>query len=361
MENRALKNYEFQSEHPRDKWNHYASGFKDYHIFQSYEFGETYRNSADNAKINRYILFNDSNPAVMGQVICKELRFMSAAFLWIKGGPLFNSSEDRILNTRYLKRFLVHLTDSVKSRYKQYYINVQMNTEADVQGKLMLREIGWKKPLIERNPFLTYIVPISNDIGKNMKTFNSKWRNQLKRAERFCPHFEWGNSDMLIDRYKKLHGAMSRIKNNGSLSSIEDLYSIRRCLNNNLQVLIGSIDNEDVCGCVLLLFNRKAYYLYAASNEKGRSTYSSNAMIWNAIKRLHEGGISELDLLGVDPFRNWGGYHFKKGIGGRPVEFLGEWEYYSNSYMRLFMNLLLEMRNRFRAKPRIKLSVGNNS
>jgi len=69
-------------------------------------------------------------------------------------------------------------------------------------------------------------------------------------------------------------------------------------------------------------------------------------MMWRLIRKLQELNVSECDLSGIDPAKNWGGYHFKKGVGGRPFAYEGEWDYSSPGFLKLFMNLALSWRTR---------------
>jgi hypothetical protein len=45
--------------------------------------------------------------------------------------------------------------------------------------------------------------------------------------------------------------------------------------------------------------------------------------------------------MGLDPVNNWGSYNFKKGIGGRLVAYVGEWEAASNKAIKLVLNIAL--------------------
>ena len=101
------------------------------------------------------------------------------------------------------------------------------------------------------------------------------------------------------------------------------------------------MNGKDVAGCVVIIFQQKAYYLYAAANELGRQHYSSNGMVWHLIKYLVKNGCEELDTSGVDPYKFWGGYNFKKRFSTYPVEYTGEWEYCSSKFLRTVINLAL--------------------
>jgi hypothetical protein len=327
------------------EWDNYLIRFSDYNILQCYSFGEYYKNKSISTELKRYILFDGNKPVIMGQAKIKEIKTISAVFIYMKGGPLYNLSDSEKKNVKYLKKYLNEFVNLIKNKYKLYYLNFQLTSESGVAEELVLRECGWSKPIIERSLFLTYRVQIYKDINDNFKSFDPKWRNQLRRAEKVNHYFEWGNSDTYIKRYIRMHNTMFKMKKMKKFMLKDvDLCELKQNMKDHMQVLIVSVNNKDVSGCVILLFEKKAYYVYAASNELGRSYYSSNVMIWNLIKRLHDIGVNELDLLGVDPHKNWGGYHFKKGIGGQLVKFVGEWEHSSTNFIKVLMNTLFFLR-----------------
>jgi lipid II:glycine glycyltransferase (peptidoglycan interpeptide bridge formation enzyme) len=76
-----------------------------------------------------------------------------------------------------------------------------------------------------------------------------------------------------------------------------------------------------------VIVREKAFYYYAAATERGRQGYFSNALVWRLLEELHRRNVTELDMSGIDPRANWGGYHFKRGVGGRLVAYTGEWDY----------------------------------
>lgn len=319
------------------RWEEHLLGFKDYNLWQSYAFGEY---KGEGRTVIRTALYDGKRPIVMGQGVLKKNPFLSSAAFFMKGGPVYQLTNNESGNLKALKKYLAGLTDFMRQNFKFYYINMRLDVANFVDVNLVLRETGGTKPLFERSPCITYVLPIFDELDLNLKALNSKWRNQLRRSETFSPNFDSGENDDFVERYVKLHNEMCDTKSMKNFSiTPEEIKALRACLGEKLFIIIGSSEGQDVCGSVVTLFGEKSYYYYAASNEEARSKYFSNAMVWHLIKELRAREIKEFDLMGVDPVENWGGYHFKRGIGGRPVEYMGEWEYASHKLMKVMINL----------------------
>lgn len=336
--------HECSTEYTAAEWDNKLLGFKDFNFQQTHAFGELGRTGE--TEIYRWLLLNGDQVLVMAQGFMRKT-FFGMALLMIRGGPVYRASENDAVDLKNLRVFLDHLLKANRIHHRFFYLNMIMNSERSVVGEIVLREAGMRRPFFERAPYLTYIVPVQADPDRNMKAFDAKWRNQLRRAESQKPEFTWGADEALLKRYVALHNTMCRIKSIGNFSLTEELMmTMRRHLGEHLQFLVGSVDGHDVCGCAVVIVGNRAFYYYAAANEQGRTGYLSNAMVWRLIQRLQQMNVSELDLSGIDPAQNWGGYHFKKGIGGRAFAYQGEWDYSSHGFVKPLVNLALFRRAR---------------
>lgn len=335
---------EFASDTPAEDWDSKLFKFSDYNFQQTYAFGEFGKTQV--SAVFRMLLVNGDQTLVMAQCMVRKYLF-GTYVLVIRGGPIYQATKNETTNLKHLRLFLQHLIKICKDRYKIFYININMNSERSVLAEIALREAGMTKLFFERAPYLTYILPIYNNIDQNLKAFDVKWRNQLRRAESLQPTFEWGSGDALLESYVTLHNSMCRIKSIQSYSlTYSSLAEMRRGLGEGLQFLIGTHNGQHVCGCAVVITVNHAYYYFAAANDLGRNGYFSNAMVWHLIQKLREMNVTSLDLSGIDPARNWGGYHFKKGIGGRPYAYIGEWDFSTPHFLKPLMNLALFWRSK---------------
>jgi len=117
------------------------------------------------------------------------------------------------------------------------------------------------------------------------------------------------------------------------------------------QIVLYRCDDENgdllsLLGC--LVFGNRACALFWATNERGRELHASYAVFWALVQHCKRIGIVSYDLAGIDPVVNPGVYRFKRASGATPVEFLGEWDWASSSWLRWLGNWAIAKRNRIR-------------
>jgi lipid II:glycine glycyltransferase (peptidoglycan interpeptide bridge formation enzyme) len=106
-----------------------------------------------------------------------------------------------------------------------------------------------------------------------------------------------------------------------------------------------------------------------ATNDRGRELRASFPLEREVLRYCHEQGITKFDLGGIDPWENPGCHRFKRGTGGKEVEYLGEWDWGTSFWLRLFGNLAIRKRqgmkqvttteeNKKRSGPLIKMYEG---
>ncbi|MBV9866838.1 MAG: peptidoglycan bridge formation glycyltransferase FemA/FemB family protein [Abitibacteriaceae bacterium] len=68
---------------------------------------------------------------------------------------------------------------------------------------------------------------------------------------------------------------------------------------------------------------------------------ASYALVNYLVEYLQQHGITEFDFGGLDPRSSAaaGVNQFKRGFGGELIEYLGEWEWASQSWLRYALNL----------------------
>ena len=96
-----------------------------------------------------------------------------------------------------------------------------------------------------------------------------------------------------------------------------------------------------LAGIFLGIFARQALYLYGASSNEQRQLMPNYLLQWEAIRRAKQQGALLYDFWGIpdtdaEEEAMAGVYRFKRGWGGRVVQFLGCYEY---TYRPLAMKL----------------------
>ena len=335
-----IKYFSTTSTQQKISWEEELNRFRDANLFQS----DAYRldNHSKTTHLFRSFLVEDSKVVSMAQGKIVIIPIFKVACLFLRGGPVFHSSSSEKNNNKNLKIHLQKIKEDLSSNFNIWYLNIVLYDDRDVSVEIVLREAGLTRPQIERDPYLTSIATIKQDSNENLMLLDSKWRNQLRKAEKQRLLFTFGSDQNLLKRYTILHNEMSDIKKLKNISITGQRRELLiNTLGESLQVLVCSDGKNDFCGCVIGLYGTKSYYIYAAANELGRANCYSNAMVWELLDILRKRNINELDLMGLDPVNNWGSYNFKKGIGGKLVASVGEWEAASNKAIKLVLNIAL--------------------
>jgi len=74
-----------------------------------------------------------------------------------------------------------------------------------------------------------------------------------------------------------------------------------------------------VAGPVASAMGDSAIYLLGATSDDGLNSRGAYLLQWTLIKWLKEHGVRWYDLGGIDPERNPGVYHFKRGLSGNDI------------------------------------------
>jgi CelD/BcsL family acetyltransferase involved in cellulose biosynthesis len=86
-----------------------------------------------------------------------------------------------------------------------------------------------------------------------------------------------------------------------------------------MRVLLCMDGDAPVAGLVASTMGDSAVYLLGATSDEGLNSKGAYLLQWALIKWLKENGFRWYDLGGINPERNPGVYHFKKGMSGADV------------------------------------------
>ena len=106
-------------------------------------------------------------------------------------------------------------------------------------------------------------------------------------------------------------------------------------------ILTAFYKEEPVASTLLLFHEKKGYYYHAASSEKHRDVMAPYLLLWQAMRFLKNKNCNLLDLEGTYDPRNpvtkrWKGFTlFKRGFGGREVEYIESFVKYPRLWSKL--------------------------
>ena len=315
----------------KETWNQALLKFSDYNIFQSFEWGE--HKVFDNWTPKRWIkVGNDNEIESLFQGFVRVLPFKTGMILGT-GGPIGGNnpwSED-------LKKVIIKSLN-----LKRCYCRIIPFRELNNHDTDSLKHNGWKKPKHFLNTGLSMKLVLPLSLEEFLKLCSKNWRHNFNRAKKNNLLVqEWKNPS--YEKIISVYNEMEDYKKLNSFYSKEELeHLFSKCSKN---IILYSCENKEkellgLRGCIV--FNRKAWDLFAANTKKGRKVYASYALFGKLISHCSEIGVNIYDFGGIDPLLNQGVYNFKKGTGSSIVEYLGEWDWATSEWLRLLTNFVIK-------------------
>jgi hypothetical protein len=173
----------------------------------------------------------------------------------------------------------------------------------------------------------------------------ARHRRSLRKAATHRLAFDVGEPSASL--FSSLHGEMRKLKGfAGTVVAPEDVGRLSRAFGPRLRMYSVAHDGETVAACLLLQFPRHAYYLLAATGERGRELRASFVLVTRMIDALREAGVRHFDFGGIAPDRAdaRGVNDFKLGFRGREICRLGEYDLSNSVLLRRLFNRFVATR-----------------
>lgn len=144
----------------------------------------------------------------------------------------------------------------------------------------------------------------------------------------------------LTNRIKEFEGKIA--KNNKVIDEFKD-------------ELVQYPDGKYIGGSIYICEGKRAWYIYGATSDSFRYMLPSYALVAHMINECIENRFEYFDMFGIggdfDPDNHvFGLYDFKKGFGGTPIEFIGEFDLPINGPLFLAFNKLYPKLKEIRKK-----------
>lgn len=320
------------------EWDILLSNTEDNNVFQSYVWGEYKR--ASGWLPMRYVVRNKDGAVVaMAQILVKSLP-AGIKIGWVPGGPVFYFPQSKEIDHGKMVSALIEKVERLSSN-TFIRLNSLLLNNFDMAYTFNRYYV---KPFFKLNSGYSIWFDLREPIDMLNRKMTSHHRYYVKKG--LAQNIQWraGNDAQFLHELLTIHTEMVMGKKMESLkSNLNDISNLCHTLGKSATIFTGYLNGDAISSCLVLTFGQKAFYLMAATGRKGRKISASYAMVFNLFKYLKEEGIIYFDFGGVDPGSNIaeGVNHFKKGFGGRLVEYLGEWEWASAEWLRWGINFAI--------------------
>ena len=181
-------------------------------------------------------------------------------------------------------------------------------------------------------PKAVMVLDIDRDEDALLEGFKSKWRYNIRLAERRGVTVEQAGRDELAAFYDLLVTTAARdgffVRGRGYFETLFDTLAPSEMLS----LWLARYEGRAVAGAICFAFGDRVTYVYGASSNEDRNVMPNHLMQWTMIQWARKRGARLYDFRGVSPMRDGkpadehiaGLNRFKEGFGARYVEYTGD-------------------------------------
>ncbi len=307
----------------RDEWSRMLDLFDDANLYQTWSYGGVRWGEKN---LSHLVLRRDGEVQGLAQVrvICPtRFKFGIAYLRW---GPLFER-RGKPLDSE-IAQYMARSLEEEYAGKRKLFLRIVPNAFGGTPRAAAFESAFGKftpEPLVADNTYKTFIMDLSPSLEDLRKKLDKKWRNRLSSSEKNNLKVVQGKGgDGGSDLYRTfclIYSQMRKRKTFETTVDVEEFGRIQQDLatSQRMRVLICEDKGVAVAGLVASAMGDSAIYLLGATSEEGLRSNGAYLLQWTLIKWLKENGFKWYDLGGIDPERNPGVYHFKKGFSGIDV------------------------------------------
>jgi lipid II:glycine glycyltransferase (peptidoglycan interpeptide bridge formation enzyme) len=339
------------SEADRERYNAFVASSPQADVLQSWEWGEIKRPSGWAPR--RYLVWKDDRIVAAASILRTRPTKAVPPLLYAPRGPVFKDEAGLRAIVEAVRR----------DAGGAFVLKCDPPIEATAPEANILQHAGF----IDAGgagfggvqPKAVMILDITPDEEKIFEGFKSKWRYNVRLAERKGVTVAEAGRDDLGAFYGLLTETARRdgflVRGRSYFETLHDTLAPRGVL----QTFLTRYEGQPIAGAILFTFGRRATYVYGASSNEHRNVMPNHLMQWEMMRWAKRRGYEIYDFRGVSPKRDGvaaeehiaGLNRFKEGFGARYVEYVGEldlplrklwwktWRAGSPAAMRLYKRL----------------------
>lgn len=312
----------------RRQWLALVQGFSDYSYRQEWAYArliaERRRATSENVAIRQ-----ENRLLGLANVRIKKAPLRLGGLAYVSWGPIVHQDE-----SDHRSRFLLCMKalryEFVKRRNLLLRIDIQFSIRERMLNETInatLVEIGFTRATnVQRER--TLIVDLNYPEETLRSQLAQKWRNCLNQAQRNGLTIRTGNSCEIMREFSELYNRFIKRKQFSVDLDAEFYSSVQSSTDQASRFDVSLVEKHEqvVAGQVTSMLGDTCIYLLGATDIEGLKTKASYLLQWNVITTAKKRGIKWYNLGGIDPVRNPGVYHFKKGLSGKDVFSTGVYE-----------------------------------
>lgn len=322
-------------------WNFFLKTRNFYDVRHSFNYLKYLKEINKDKTISPYLIYKDTETSenLIGQIILKVKKFFFINIIYIYCGPTnLENFFDEFSPTTLIKNLNIN-KGIYYVRLKTFLPDRDINLED-------IKKNNWKRL---ENTEENIILDLKKNITYLKKNLSRNWRHNLYRSKKK----KIETKILLPSNYNEIYSLyeeMCKIKKIEIPFSKKAFEKFCNIFNDDMLTIGAYYNGELVSIRSVVLFNKKALDIFAATNLSGRSLYASYRLLWEIILLCKKKKKEILDLNGLDKLNNLGVYNFKIGIGGNIYKPLGVLEFCNFQFLLFFSKIILKFINKIKKK-----------
>jgi len=319
------------------EWAGLLDRFQDANIYQTWSYGAV---RWGEKHLSHLVLRRDDEVVAIAQLRIIHFPLVGGGVAYLRWGPLCH-----LRDIEFEPEVLRQMAAALYEEYVQkrgLLLRVLPNAFADSPRAGFFGTAFsqlTRTPLKTGNAERTLLLDLTPSLEELRKHLDQKWRNQLNRAEKNDLTIREGTDPEDFQVFTEIYQSMRSRKKFDTTVDVNEFARIQQRLpgRQRMKVMNCLQQGTPVAGIVCSAMGKSAVYLLGATGENGLNAKGTYLLQWAMIKWLKQSGIHHYDLGGIDPERNPGVYHFKRGLAGQEVSYIGQISLCENFLSSLLM------------------------
>lgn len=328
------------------EWTAIVDDFEDATIYQTWAYEEV-RWGAH--RMHHVVIRRAGHVVAAAQVRALILPVLKAGIAYLYLGPMWRP-RGREADPEALRAVLRALRDEfVARRGLQLRIIPREIAEDPCPARDILEQEGFRR-VNATKPYRTFLLDLSPSIDGLRKGLASDWRNRLRKSYDRDITLVHGTTDDLYGHLAGLYEAMHARKGFVRYVDVNEFREIQRRLpdHHKMRITVLYFEGDPVAASTLSAIGGRAMGILFATSDRALTCQAANRLVWDQICAAKEMGFRHLDMGGIDPVAYPGGYTFKKGVGGRDIQFIGEYRICESPASRIIIGAAMQARHAWR-------------